>query len=119
VWWWLERWSYTRFVLRELTSVAVAFFAVLTLLEIRALGRGPEAYAQFVARLKSPLFVVGNLVALVLVLFHSITWFNLAPKAMALRWRGKRLPDIVVAGSNYVAWAVATGIVAWILLRKP
>ena len=29
VWWWLQKRSYTGFVLRELTSIFVAFFAAL------------------------------------------------------------------------------------------
>ena len=117
VWWWLESRSYTGFVLRELTSVFVAFFAVLLLWQIRALGHGPEAYARVLARLRSPLFVTLNALALAFVLFHSITWFNLAPKAMVVRLKGKRVPDLLVAGANYAAWVVLSAAVAAILLR--
>jgi fumarate reductase subunit C len=117
VWWWLENWSYTRFVLRELTSVFVAFFAVISLWQIRALAAGPEAYADFMARLKSPLFLALHAVAFVFVLFHAITWFNLAPKAMVLRLGGKRVPDFVIVVLNYLAWFVASAVVAWFFLR--
>ena len=44
VWWWLQNRSYAGFVLRELTSVFVAYFAVLYLWQLRALAQGPEAY---------------------------------------------------------------------------
>jgi fumarate reductase subunit C len=118
VWWWLQSRSYTGFVLRELTSVAVAFFALVLLWQIRALGQGPEAYARVIARLRSPLFVVLDLLALAFVLFHSITWFNLAPKAMVVRLRGKRLPDVLIAGANYAAWVVLSAAVAAILLSR-
>jgi len=117
VWWWLESWRFTKFVLRELTSVAVGFFALELLLEIRALGRGPEAYARFLARLGNPLLIVLNLLAFVFVLFHSITWFNLAPKAMQVRLRGRRVPDSAIAGANYAAWVAITAALAWMLLR--
>jgi fumarate reductase subunit C len=117
VWWWLESRSYTGFVLRELTSVFVALFAVVLLWQIRALGQGPDAYARVLARLRSPLFVTLNALALAFVLFHSITWFNLAPKAMVVRLKGKRVPDLVVAGANYAAWIVLSAAVAAILLR--
>ena len=53
VWWWMESGSYTGFVLRELSAVAVAFFSVLLIAQIRALARGPEAYARF-ARALNP-----------------------------------------------------------------
>jgi fumarate reductase subunit C len=117
VWWWLQKRSYAQFVLRELTSVFVAFFAVVTLWQLRALVQGPEAYARVLDRLDGPLFLALDSVALAFVLFHAITWFNLAPKAMVVRMRGKRLPDWVVAGSNYVAWLAVSVVVAAILLR--
>ena len=117
VWWWLQNRSYTGFVLRELTSVFVAFFALLLLWQIRALAHGPDAYARVLARLRSPLFVTLNALALAFVLFHSITWFNLAPKAMVVRLKGKRVPDLLVAGANYAAWVVLSAAVAAILLR--
>src|SRR5713101_5793515 len=37
--WWLQRWEYLRFVLREVSSVFVAWFVVLTLLQIYAVSR--------------------------------------------------------------------------------
>lgn len=117
VWWWLQKGSYATFVLRELTSVFVAFFALVTLWQVRAVVRGPEAYAHVLARLKSPLFLTLHGVAFLFVLFHAVTWFNLAPKAMVLRLGGKRVPDWVVAGLNYVAWLVLSGGVAWVVLR--
>ena len=117
VWWWLKNRAYSKFVLRELTSVFVAFFAMLFLLQLRALGQGPDAYAQFTARLKTPLFLTLDTIAFLFVLFHTITWFNLTPTAMVVRVRGKRVPDKIVAGSNYVVWVLLSGIVAWIYTR--
>jgi fumarate reductase subunit C len=116
VWWWLQNRSYAGFVLRELTSVFVAFFAVVYLWQLRALAQGPEAYAHFLARLKTPGFLALNGVAFLFVLFHAVTWFNLAPKAMVVRLSGKRVPDWIIAGLNYVAWLALSGAVAWILL---
>ena len=117
VWWWLQNRSYAGFVLRELTSVFVAFFAVIYLWQLRALVQGPEAYARFLTRLGTPLFLALNGVAFLFVLFHAITWFNLAPKAMVVRFSGKRLPDWVIVSLNYGAWLFFSGAVAFILLR--
>ena len=117
VWWWLQKRSYTGFVLRELTSVFVAFVAVVYLWQLSALAQGPDAYAQFLARLKTPLFLTLDTVAFLFVLFHAITWFNLTPKAMVVRARGRRVPDWVIVGSNYAAWLVASVAVAVVLLR--
>jgi fumarate reductase subunit C len=117
VWWWLQSWRYSKFVLRELTSLAVAFFAVILLWQLYALGQGPEAYARFSARLRTPLFLFLHGVVFVAVLFHCLTWLNLTPKAMVVRLRGKRVPDPVVIGVNYLAWLLTSVVVAWLLLR--
>jgi fumarate reductase subunit C len=114
--WWLWQPAYLKFILRELSSVAVAYFVVLILLQLRALHRGPEAYAAFQAWLQTPLAVVLSVVSFCFVLFHTITWFNLAPRALVVRLRGQRVPDLWIAGSNYAAWLVVSVVVAWLIL---
>ena len=89
----------------------------MTLLQIRALMRGPEEYAEFQQWLRSPLVVALNVVSFLFVMFHAVTWFNLAPKAMAVRVGGKRLPGLAIAAPNYVAWVVVSAAIAWIVLR--
>jgi fumarate reductase subunit C len=114
--WWLARWAYLKFILRETSSVFVAWGVAMTLFQISALSGGPAAYTEFSEWLRSPWVVALNVVSLLFVGFHAITWFNLAPKAMAVRLGGKRLPDIAIAAPNYAAWAVASAVVAWIVL---
>jgi fumarate reductase subunit C len=104
--------------LREISSVFVAWFVVVLLLQIRALSRGPEAYAAFELWLQNPLIVLLNLIALFFVVFHAITWFNLAPRAMAIRLRGRRVPDLWIVGTNYVSWAAISLVVVWLLVRS-
>jgi len=117
VWWWLESWRFAKFVLRELTSLFVALFAVVCLWQLRALVHGPAGYAQFLERLRSPTFLVLNALTFAAVLFHALTWFHLAPKAMTVRIGGRRVPDSMIVALNYAAWLVASGAVAWVLLR--
>jgi fumarate reductase subunit C len=114
--WWLARWAYLKFILRELSSLFVAWSVVFTLLQIYALQQGPAAYAEFQRWAGTPVMLIVNAVSLMFVTFHAVTWFNLAPRAMAVRMRGKRLPDLAIAGPNYVAWIVASAVVAWIVL---
>lgn len=116
-WWWMGRWSYLKFILREISSVFVAWFVAELLLALSALASGPPDYADFQDFLRNPVVVATNVVSLFFVLFHAVTWFNLAPKAMAVRVRGKRIPDLWIAGPNYLAWAAVSAIVAWFLVR--
>jgi len=115
--WWLGRWPYLRFILRELSSVFVAWFVVITVLQIRALRRGPAGYEQFQQWLRSPILIVADVVALLFVIFHALTWFNLTPKAMPLRVGGKRVPSLLIVAPSYFVWLAVSATVAWILLR--
>jgi len=115
--WWMQQRSYFRFVVRELTSVGVAYFCVLTLFFIRALSLGPESFANLQQRLASPLFVILSLISFLLVLFHTFTWFRLSADAMVIRMGGKRVPGLLITVSNYVAWLVVSVILVWFLLR--
>jgi fumarate reductase subunit C len=117
VYWWLGQWRYLKFILRELSSVFVALVVVMLLLELRALRGGPEAYARFQHQLKTPAVIAVSVISLFFVVFHTITWFNLTPRAMPLRVRGKRIPEWLVAAPNYAVWIVASGVVAFLVLR--
>ena len=115
-WWWTQQWRSFKFILRELSSLAVIYFVAILLWLVWALNDGPASYAAFLDWMKTPAALLFNLIAILFVLYHSITWFNLAPKAMPVRVGGKRLPDWMVAAPNYAAWVVLSAIVAWFLL---
>jgi succinate dehydrogenase subunit C len=115
--WWMARWAYFKFILREVSSVFVAWIVVVTLLQIRALSRGPAEYAEFQKWLASPFVLALNVISFFFLMFHAVTWFNLAPKAMAVRIRGKRLPNLAISAPNYAALVVVSAVIAWIVLR--
>ena len=115
--WWLDRWTYLKFILREVSSVFVAWFVILTLLQIGALKRGPADYEEFQEVLRNPILVALNILSLLFVIFHAVTWFNLASKAMAIRVGGKRVPGVFIAAPNFVAWLVVSAAIAWLLIR--
>ena len=114
--WWLWRPRYRAFMLREVSSIFVAWFVVYLLLLIGAVIRGDESYQQFLSWSASGGILALNGVTLFLVVFHAITWFKLAPQAVTMRLRGKRVPDVLIFGSNYAAWALVSALLAWIIL---
>ena len=114
--WWLERRSYFTFILRELSSVFVAWFVVYVLLLVHAVSQGDVAYRQFFEWSRAPAVLLLNLVTLLFAVFHAVTWFNLAPQAIAVRVRGQRVPGLWIAAANYAAWALASAFVAWLFV---
>ena len=115
--WWLERRPYRRFIARELSSVFIAWSVVYLLLLVRAVSLGEDKYRNFLGWSGHPFVVLLNVVTLFFVVFHAVTWFNLAPKAMVMRVRGKRVPGLWISASNYAAWAAASAFVLWLLMR--
>jgi len=116
IFWWLKKLAYTKFISRELTSLAVGYGAILLMLQIWALSAGNEAYDRFTAVLQSPAMVMLNLVVLAALLFHTITWLSLAPKAMVVQVAGRRVPNGILLAGQYLAWIMATALLAWFLL---
>lgn len=117
VYWWLGHRQYLKFILRELSSVPVALVVLMTLFQLRALRNGEEAYARFAHKMQSPVIIAISVICLFFVILHSITWFNLTPRAMPVRVRGKRLPEWMVAAPNYALWIAVTGFVGWLVLK--
>lgn len=116
IFWWVHKRAHVRFILRELTSVFVAYTALLLLLLVHAAKGGAASYEAFLDWLASPWVVVPHVVALAMLVFHSVTWFNLAPKAMVVEVGGRRVPGVLIAGANFAAWAVLSAGLAWIIL---
>ncbi len=113
--WWLKNPNYTRFMIREITSVFVALYLMSLLWFVARLPDGAAAMQAHFETLKSPAWVVFHVVALAFALYHTITWFNLTPKVMVV-WRGEeKVPGWMLAGGNYVAWIVVSGVIAWVL----
>lgn len=118
-WWWLRRRSYLLFMLRELSSVFIAWFVVYLLLLVRAVHAGSDSYQSFLELSRRPWMLALNILALAFVLLHAITWFNLAPQAIVIRVQGRRVPSRAIAAGHFAAWAVASAVVAWIVLGGP
>jgi fumarate reductase subunit C len=116
-WWWTRKRTYLVFVMRELSSIFVAWFVVYLVLLARAVGRGEAAYRSFLDWAGSPWVTILNVVALVFVLLHMVTWFGLTPQAMAVRVAGRRVPDFHIIAGQYTGLVVVSGFVLWLVTR--
>jgi fumarate reductase subunit C len=140
--WWLRKRTYFLFVMRELSSIFVAWFAVYLMIMVVAIGRGEASYQNFLDWAASPVVIVINVVALAFLILHTVTWFALTPQAMVVRAGGRQVPvvrEVQVAGrrvpaatvirvggrvpagmviaSQYVGLIVVSAFIAWLVLR--
>ena len=118
IFWWLARPGYVKFITRELTSPFVAYAALLLLVQVWALARGQPAYQRFQDWLALGPVVAWHAFVLAALVFHSVTWLNLAPSALVLRLGGSRVPDAVIRGAHFFAWAMCSALLAWLLLGR-
>jgi len=113
--WVSRRPGYVLFIVRELTSVALAIYLILFIVFISKLGAGEAAFVGYLATLTSPAMYVVHGILLLGVVWHACTWFNLTPKAMPMRIGAKRVDDKLVAiAMGYGPWVVLTIIILWL-----
>jgi len=110
--WWRRNPHFTRYMLREGTSVFLALYAGFLLIGLACLASGEAAYGAWLAAGRHPFAVLFHVLALVAALYHSVTWFAVSPKAMPpLRVGGEPVPPAVIIASQYLAAAGASVII--------
>jgi fumarate reductase subunit C len=105
---------YVRYMVREFSCLFIGGWTLLMVWGLKALSEGPAAWAAFLALLKTPASIVFHLLALAFAVYHSVTWFNLTPKAMPVQLGEEFLPDWVISGAHFAAWAVLSAGVLWL-----
>jgi fumarate reductase subunit C len=115
--WWLGSWSYFAFVLREASCLFVAWFVVYLLLLVRAVLQGEVNYQQFLSWSATPAILWLNGVSFLCLVYHAYTFFDAAPRAMAVHLGKTRVPGSLIAGGHYAAWVLASAVIFWVLLR--
>lgn len=109
--WWLKNAFYTTYMLREGTSIFVGAYVVTLMWGLLRLSQGADAFAGWLESLQSPLAIIFHLLALASCLFHSSTWFSLAPKAIRLFKGEELMPEKPIIMAQYIGLAVVSVIV--------
>jgi fumarate reductase subunit C len=113
--WWLEKWSYAAFILREMSCVFVGWFVVFLLMLVGAVGDGPAAYQAFLTWSATPAILLLNAVSLAFIVLHAITFFQAAPQALVVHVGRKRVPTHLVGAAHYGALIAASAVVWWLV----
>jgi fumarate reductase subunit C len=112
--WWLKNPNYTWFMIRELTAVFVAGYAVFLL--VLAYHRAAGNEAAFKELLVCRWSLALQVLALVFVLYHAVTWLNLTPKVVIVYRGEEKVPAGLIAGAHYVLWLVVSVVVLLLVL---
>jgi len=106
--WWMKQLFYTKYMIREGSSLFITLYSLILAWGVFRLSQGESAFNGWLEALHSPLAILLHIIMLLLALYHTITWFSLAPKAADLWIKGKKLDDKVIVAVHYAAFAVVT-----------
>ncbi|MDH3320628.1 MAG: fumarate reductase subunit C [Betaproteobacteria bacterium] len=108
-WRWIFRHPrYVRYMAREFSCLFIGGWTLLMVWGLKQLADGPAAWGAFLEVLRSPASIVFHVLALAFAAYHSITWFNLTPKALPVQLGEEFVPEGVISGAHFALWAGLT-----------
>ncbi|MCF6288459.1 MAG: fumarate reductase subunit C [Proteobacteria bacterium] len=113
--WWLRQGRYLRYILRELSSLFIGIFSILMVWGLYRLSQGEAAFTAWTQLLWGNLVIL-NIVTLLFAIYHSYTWFMLTPKAMSLKFAGKRIPAGIIIAVHMLLWLLVSAFIWFIYI---
>ena len=105
---------YLRYMVREFSCLFIGGWTLLMVWGLKQLSEGLAAWAVFLEVLRTPEIILFHVLALGFAVYHSITWFNLTPKALPLQRGEEFVADAVISGAHFAAWAGVTVLVLYL-----
>ena len=114
--WWLKNQAYRDYMLRSATCIFVLLYALVLFFGLFALSKGETEFNAWLAIQQGPLFIAFHLVSLVAMLYHSQTWFMLAPKTIRIQIGTKIVNNKIIEGGMWLAWLIFSLVLLALLL---
>ena len=107
--WWNKRGFYRFYMLREVTAIPTVWFSCVLLYGLWAFGqKGSGSAESFIHFLQHPVVLALNILTLVATLLHTVTWFNLAPKASNVVIKDKKLSPSIQIAALWIVFLIAS-----------
>lgn len=106
--WFLRHPRYLRYMAREVTCIFIGVYTLLLVVGLARLAESRPAYEGFLQALQSPASIAFHVLALLFSIYHSVTWFNLTPKAMPVQIGERFVSQGLIAGACYLAWIIVS-----------
>jgi fumarate reductase subunit C len=110
--WWIRRRHYFTYILREFTALPLAVWLLWFLVEVQRAQNGPKSYFPH----SSTGFVIFSVICLGFALYHSITFLSLAGVILHFKVLDRPVPSQLVVLSQFGIWAVASAVIAFVLI---
>ncbi|MBB1273413.1 MULTISPECIES: fumarate reductase [Psychromonas] len=106
--WWLKNAFYSKYMIREGSSILITLYSLILAWGVFRLSQGEEAFNAWLSALQHPISIIFHLLVLLIALYHTITWFSLAPKAVDLYIKGKPLDAKFIVAGHYISFIIVT-----------
>lgn len=113
--WWLRQPRYIRYMMREISSLFIGLYVLVLIAGLYQLSRGQAAYEAFLATAKGPAGLVLAVLAIIFASYHTISWFQVTPKAMPLMFGGKRVPGVIIIAAHWLGFVLVSAVL-WIVV---
>ena len=113
--WWRRNPYYLWYMLREASCVVITAYALVLLAGLYRLQQGKAYFDAWRDSLSTPWSIALHAVALLLVLYHSWTWFKVMPKTLPfIRIAGWRVPDRLIVAGGVAGAVLCSAAILWI-----
>lgn len=112
--WWLRQPRYIRYMMREISSLFIGLYVLVLIAGLYQLSRGQAAYEAFLATAKGPAGLVLAVLAIIFASYHTISWFQVTPKAMPLMFGGRRVRGAIIVTAHWLGFVLVSATL-WIL----
>lgn len=110
--WWRRDPFFVKYMIREVTALAVLVYAIILMVGVVRLSQGEAAFNGWLAALRTPGSILLHLVLLASMVVHAKSWFDIMPKTMPLLFvGGHRVEGSTITRTGYVVTIVATVLV--------
>lgn len=107
--WWKKNPFYIEYMVHEGTALFVAAYALILTVGIVRLAQGEAAWNGWLSALHGTPALLFHVCALVLIGYHSYTWFKIMPRTIPPVFiGGKRVADRAITVAGLVAVVVAS-----------
>ena len=107
--WWNRDPFFVRYMVREMSALAVAGYAIVLMVGVLRLSQGEAAWNGWLAAMKSPLSILLHLAFFVGMVVHAKSWFEIMPKTMPMMFiGGQRLAATTITRTGWAATVLAS-----------
>lgn len=114
--WWMDNRFFSLYMLREATALFALSYCALLITGLYSLSQGEAAWNAWLGALTHPVCIAFHCLALAAVLYHTLTWFRLAPKIMVVRIGDWTLPQKSMLIGQWLGFAACSTTLLFVLL---